>query len=132
MTVGDSAVTVRAVRPHLYIALPQASSLTMQILNSGATVIATSETVTVASITTANYFHGYVRFYIDAILAAETNYTFRLQASGYTYSDSSFVGWCSDFDLRKYSLGFSPLIAAEDPLDMEIWEQKLITRGTYP
>lgn len=132
VTVGSSPVTIRAVRPHLYISLPQASSIYVQILNSGGTVVATSETVTVASITAQNYFHGYVRFYIDAILAAATNYTFRLQVTGYSYSEESFIGWCSDYDLRKYSLGFTPSNAWDDPLDMEIWEQKLITRGTYP
>lgn len=127
---NESAITVNALRPHLYISGPPAGSLYMEILNSSSTVIATSETVAISSITSSLFFHGYVRFYIDAILAADTEYSFALRSSGgYTFQESAFVGWCSDYDLRKYTLG-SGLSA--NPMDLEIWSLNLVTRGTYP
>ena len=100
----------------------------MEIL-SGATVIATSETIAISTITSSLYFHGYVRFYIDALLAANTNYFIALRSTGYTFAESALVGWCSDFDLRKYPVASG---LTDNPMDTEIWGYKSVTRGTYP
>jgi hypothetical protein len=99
----------------------------MQVQTSGGTAIASSASVTITDISASNYFHGYVRFLLNVTLAASTSYYISLQSSGYTYSDSAFVAWCTDFDLRKYSLGYS----GADPLDMEIFTRQVPTKGSY-
>jgi len=132
-TPSDRHTVVAAVRPHLVIIGTPAGSLKVDIQNSSGTVLYSSETIAISTITTANAFHGYVRFYLNAVLAASTNHYISLQSSGgYVYSDTSYVGWANDFDLRKYEASYSPSTGLDAALDTEIWSYNLITKGSYP
>lgn len=112
---------IEAIRPHLYIEGNPAGSLKIQILNSAGDLIAESALVTIASITTAAYFHGYVRFYINASLASGVTYRVKLASSGYTYALGSCVSWCNDYEFKKYEYTYTPSTQDLKPLDMEIW-----------
>lgn len=132
LTAPSRPTFMTAVRPHLYVHLNPAGSLIMQLRDSaGTTLLATSDTVAISTITGSNYFHGYVRFDLNYGLMADTTYTFRLTSSGYTYNVNSFVGWCNDFDLRKYSVAnaIAPAEGYSAPFDMELWEIKTIQKG---
>lgn len=120
---SSKRVNIEAVRPHLYRHNFAAGSLQMQILN-GATVVATSTSVNIADIGTANYLHGYVRFYINAFLDKNTDYTFKLISSGYTFSEPAYIGWCVGFDaLNHYAATYVAASNLEAPLDLEIWSR---------
>jgi hypothetical protein len=130
MTVGALDVQVSAVRPHLYKHQNPSGSLTLQILDTNKKIVASSNTIALSSIGSTTYFHGYIRFDINASLKAATSYYFRLIASGgYTFSESNYVGWANDFDLRKYSCNYTPSTGLSASLDMEIWARRKLTKG---
>lgn len=131
MTTGPQHEVIRAIRPHLLKFLNPAGSLYMEIEDTDSNVVATSEEIDIVDISVADYFHGYIRFFIDAVLAPDTDYNFYLRHTGYTFDEAAYIGWCNDYDLRKYELGYE----ADDltaPLDQEIWGQNLVSGGTYP
>ena len=114
---------VEAVRPHIYRHGFPAGSLKVQILKEDDTLVAESDSVLISSIETENYFHGNVRFLISAYLDKNTNYKIKLTSSGYTYSESAFIGWCVGFDLRRYPETYSIDNLLKKPLDLEIWSR---------
>lgn len=134
MTVGDNDVRLGAIRPHILKYGTPAGSLYMEVKNTSGTSLQTSETVTIASITAATntYFHGYIKFLTYITLLKNTSYDFILTPTGYTFAESAYIGWCNDFDLQKYDRDYTPADSFDCPLDMELWEYKLITRGSYP
>lgn len=115
---------VEAIRPHIYISSLASGSLYMQITNSLDEVLATSDTVNITDITTANYYHGYVRFYINFYMKANTTYKVKLVSNGITYTTANYVGWANSYDLNKYPIGYTPGTSDRYPLDMEIWTRK--------
>ena len=130
LTVGSEEVRISAIRPHLLRWLSPAGSLYLEVRDASNALVATSETIAISSLPAGNYLHGYIRFLVDCILAANSTYSVVLNSSGYTFSESAWIGWCTDFDLRKYDIA---LTEEEDGfLDVEMWETNLITKGTYP
>jgi hypothetical protein len=132
LTVGGSDVVLAAVRPHLLKYGVPAGSLYMEVRTAANVLISASAAVTIASITavTNTYAHGYLRFDLPVTLLKNTSYYFALQSTGYAYSDTDYIGWCNDYDLFKYD--FISSNALDRPLDIEMWEHKLVTRGSYP
>jgi hypothetical protein len=133
LTIGDEDVYLGGIRPHILKVGAPAGSLYLEVRTAADVLIQASETVTIASITaaTGTYFHGYVRFAIPITLLKNTSYYVVMQSTGYTFAESAYIAWCNDFDLRKYSTEYTAN-AATAALDMEMWEYKLITRGSYP
>ena len=117
-----------AVRPHIYKHLAPAGSLFMQIQDSLGSVIANSETIAISTISSANYFHGYVRFLFNVSLKADTIYRLSMRSVGYNYSSSAYIGWVKDWDLKKYNDSYSALTTSS-ALDFEAWNSKEILRG---
>lgn len=128
ITTPDRHTHLEAIRPHIYKHLAPSGSFKIQVLDANSNLVAESSTLTAADISASNYFHGYVKFPVKCTLSANTNYFIQLAATGYTFSGSAFIGWCNDYDLRKYD---SVLDGVSSPLDMEIWEYKTKLRGEY-
>lgn len=120
----DRNIIVEAVRPHLYRHLLPIGSLKVKIYLTDGTLVAESDPVTITDIGSNNYFHGYVRFYINAGLQKDVTYRFYLVGSGYTFSESAYVGWCTGLDLGKYPADYIPETDLAYPLDIEVWERK--------
>lgn len=119
-----------AIRPHLYRHLNPAGALKIELRSSGGVLIATSETIQISALGAgANYFHGYVRFYLNASVVAGTDYFIRLVPVGYAFGDASYIAWCNDFDLRKYSAGYTPSNYWRAALDLEAFEFVTLNRG---
>lgn len=112
---------LRAIRPHLYIHNNPSGSLKLQILDQNNELIAESETLAISDITSALYFHGYVRFYVNLYMQKDISYRIKLVGSGYSFSENAYVGWCNGFDLNKFSLNYTPINSFEYPLDFETW-----------
>lgn len=123
----DQNTIVEAIRPHIYRHHFATGTLQIQIKDNTNTVIATSEKINIADIGTMQFFHGYVRFYINAYLTAGQAYTICLTAQdGYSFAESAYCGWCNGFDLGKYPATSIPASAVQSPLDLEIWERKAV------
>jgi hypothetical protein len=131
LTVGDNNVFAVAVRPHLYKHGSPTGSVRMQIQDENGKLIAQSAAVAISAISSENYFHGYVRFDFTEPLKSGSTYQFVLSSTGYTYSSSAFVGWCKDFDLRKYPSDYSPSDGMRSSFDLEIWELRTVSKGSY-
>lgn len=131
ITVGTKALMLHAIRPHIYKHGSPAGSLYLQIQDADGKKIADSAAVTLASISSVNYFHGYVRFLISVPLMAGTSYHVALKSTGYTYGGSAFVGWCNDYDLRKVDATYTNVSTRgrSAPLDMEFWTYTQLLRG---
>jgi hypothetical protein len=121
-------IQLYAVRVHLYKHLAPAGSLYLELKNANDALITTSNVITISSISVANYFHGYVRFLISYPMQSDTSYYFSLKSTGYTYSDSAFIGWCNDFDLKRVESSYSPSSGIMAPLGLEIWGYETISR----
>jgi hypothetical protein len=117
---------VAYIRPHLYKHNAPSGSITLVVKNTSDSVLYTSDALTITDISTANYFHGYVRFAIPFVMIKDTTYRIYINSSGYTYNDSAFIGWCNDFDLHKYNLNYTPVCSTDRPLDLEVWNKERI------
>lgn len=129
--VGTRPINIVALRPHIYKHLNPAGSLKLQLRDASGTLLKESDAVTIQSITDASgdYFHGYVKFTLEAGLLPETTYRLRLSTTGYSHSESAYIGWCRDFDLQKYDADFTPESGVSSALGVEIWENKNVVKG---
>lgn len=115
---------VTAIRPHIYRHLAPTGSLKLELYDDSDVLVAESENVEIPDIGTMDYFHGYVRFYINAYLKKDVEYTIKLVGEdGYTFNESAFCGWANGFDLAKYPITTTPTNSMQYPLDLEIWER---------
>lgn len=123
--------SVMHIRPHLYIENNPSGSVKVQVLSEGV-VIAESSEVSISSITSATYAHGYIRFDVDVFLKENVTYKLRLApGTGYSFSGSAFVGWCKDFDLRKYATAYSASSGLRSAYDYEVWGRETVRKGLY-
>jgi hypothetical protein len=93
-------MNIGGVKPYLLAATPSLTSITIEILQGVTTIF--SKTLSLAEIksmgsTTLDNWHGFIPFHGDAsTYLVAGDYTLRLSAIGYTYSNSNFIGWCKD------------------------------------
>jgi hypothetical protein len=123
--IADRNVNVVAIRPHIYKHNAPAGTLKVKILDASDVEIAESDAVTITNISGQPFYHGYVRFYINAYLKRDETYKIKLVGEGgYSFNESAYVGWCNDYDSAKYDTDYVVAHAVVRPLDLEIWERK--------
>lgn len=116
---------VEAVRPHIIRYASPSGSLQVRIADSTGATIATSEVVSMASIGTGTYWHGHIKFDVDTYLRKDTTYRFYIEGvSGYSFSESAYIGVCKEFENKKYPASYTPSTDFDSALDLEIWERK--------
>jgi hypothetical protein len=120
----DKNTQVEAVRINIYKHNIPSGTLSLEIHDNAGELIATSATTILASeISSSNFFHGFVRFYVNAQLRKDVAYRIVLKASGYTFSEAAYFGWCNSFDLQVYAPDYTPANGFLAPLSLEIWER---------
>lgn len=131
ITVGDHSRFVTNIRPHLYRHNSPAGSLRMEVRDLNDQVAATSDIVAISSIDPGNdFFHGEIRFSLDFGFQAGASYrVYLVGVSGYTFSESAYIGWCRDFDLRKYPVDYTPATGMNSALLMELWDNRFSREG---
>lgn len=118
-------VVVEAVRPHLYKHNFPSGNIVIEIHDSIGCLIAQSEPVNIADISEADFYHGYIRFYIKAYLQAGTTYRVVIKAQGgYSFSESAYIGICKSFDFDTYPASYYPNSGVNAPLDIQVWTRK--------
>jgi hypothetical protein len=127
-------VIVTAIRPHLYVHGSPAGTLRMDIYNAAdSTLLASSNSLTITSLKTLAYAHKYYRFDVSWGLVENTIYTIRLVGTGYTFSESAYVGWIKDNgdgDFRKYEATYAGFTEGyNSAFDMEVWNVTDNVRG---
>ena len=114
-----------AVRPKIYVHNSPAGSLKVQRQDQNGLVIDESNSVAINTISTEPFFHGYVRF--DMLTPVKEGEIFKLALvgdGGYSFSQGSFIGWLTDWDLRKYTATYFNPIGVRAPFDVEFWEKR--------
>lgn len=130
VSIDDKDFILSGIRPHLVKTGNPGGSLQMEIEDTSNRLIGNSEIIPISAITPAAYFHGYVRFYCNVPLKKNTNYFVSLKGVGYSFSESAYIGWANDYDLRRTPLDYVPVSDIEAPLDLELWtKNKTIRRG---
>ena len=72
--------------------------------------------------TAINYFHGaYKVEFSTPIIVNRGSFEIELSHSGYTFSESAYVGWIREHE-RVVNLFTSPDYTIKNPLAVEIWE----------
>jgi len=118
---------IKNIRPHLYRHNTAAGSVIVDIRDTASgDTIATSNTLAISSLIITGgsglaFVHAYFNFAINANIKDGANFDIVLKSSGYTFAEGSYVGWCKDFDLRKYTAGYSPNKGFRSAFDLEIW-----------
>ena len=119
-----SPVFVYAIRPHLYIHGSPAGTVTVQIQDDMGRVVQEATPLTITTLKTLAYAHGYFRFLMSANLAQDATYRIAVVCGGgYSFSESAYVGVCHDWDNTKATLSYTANGSFEKPLDIEIWEK---------
>lgn len=122
----NSAKTIYAVRPHLHCHNSPAGTFTIGIYDISDNLIQ-AKTFTsadiVAAMATANlYIHGYFTVTFDNVVPIVIgDYKIKLTSSGYTFSESSYLGWVADHENLKIELDYTPTSDLENPLSFELW-----------
>lgn len=116
---------VEAIRPHLYKHNFPSGSVVVEVHDNIGCLIAQSDSINIADISDANFYHGYIRFYIKAYLKAGTTYRVVIKAQGgYTFSESAYLGVCNSFDFATYPASYEPSLGVNSPLDIQVWTRK--------
>jgi len=112
-----------AIRPHILKLGAITGDLKISVYDeTGNTLISESNTVDISSISSATYFHGVVRFDINVGFKRDTSYIVRLEGTGaYSPSDTIHVGWCRDFDLRKFDANYLQNVGYNSAFLFEVW-----------
>jgi len=125
----DRTVHIDTIRPHIYKHRNPAGDFFIQIQDVNEKIIKNSNTLTEAQINSADFFHGYVSFELNASLTANTLYNISLRSTGYTFAESDYIGWCKDYELKKYDRTYPNNEGLSSALDMEVWELKNTEKG---
>lgn len=114
-----------AIRPHIYKHNSPSGNLKILLQDENGKLVASSNAVPIASIATLAFAHKYIRFDISHPIKGGLIYRIALEhLGGYAFSESAYIGWCRDFDLRKYEATYTPNTGYSSALDFEAWERR--------
>jgi hypothetical protein len=127
---------VTNIRPHVYKHNLPTGDLRVKILDSSMVLLATSNAVTIASIDSAfssdDFVHAYIKFDVEWGLQKDTDYFIQLSTEGgYSFAEGAYMGWCKDYDLRKYTASYTGNVGMNSSYDMEIWEKRKVEKGVF-
>lgn len=95
----DRSIYVATIRPHLYCHNSPIGTFSFNIYSPSGLIKSfsfTSLDIKSACGLSEAYFHAYYSIPMTPFLVPRGNYTIKLESSGYTFSESSFMGWCKD------------------------------------
>lgn len=118
-------VNVEAIRPHLIKHANPAGSIKVQIQDNNGDLITESSPVAISDLSNSTYFHGHIRFDINASLKKDETYRIAVVGTGgYSFSESDYIGVCNSWEHSSYAASYSPATNEKAPFALEIWERK--------
>jgi hypothetical protein len=115
-----------AFRPHLYVHNAPAGAFTLAVLDSVDTVLGSGTFASAdvySGLGTANlYAHAYFRVDMTNMPPLHPgSYKLRLSSSGYTFSESAYLGWVRDHEDLKAPIDGAPASDLNNPMSFEMW-----------
>lgn len=130
ITIGSRPQMVYAIRAMLFRYLSPAGTAYLEIQDENGKKIAVSDSVSIAAVGTGNYWTGYRRFLVSIALKANTSYYISLKASGYTFSELAYLGWCNGWELRNaFEADYDGAIGVNAPLGLQVWSYRTQNKG---
>lgn len=116
--------TIGCISPYIYIHNAPSGTFKLSIF-SGATEVFfktfTCSDIKTAISSTNNYAHVFYPIIPDNPLQLSSGqYILKLTSSGYTYSKTSFIAWCQQFEDLNNELSYTPLNIAKNPLAFRV------------
>ena len=116
------------IRPHLIRRGFPGGDVKVQIRDANGFLIDESDPVSIDSIGSLAFAHGYVKLDINTPLKNGETYEIRTVAfNGYSPT-VDVLGICRDFDLRKVVAAYSPNDGFSSAFDLELWEKRMTDR----
>lgn len=115
---------IASIMPYLMMYNAPTGTFTFSVLN-GSTVLF-SKTFTSADIkaslnTTSNYAHVFFPIVpTEQVELEKGTYRFKLTSSGYTFSESAYIGWIRQHEDLSLPLGYAPADDYSNPLSVRI------------
>lgn len=100
ITVNRS-IYVATVKPHLYCHNNPPGNFSLNIYGGSGLIKSfsfTSNDIKSACGLSEAYFHAYYAISMTPFLLPRGTYTIKLEATGYSFDPSSFMGWCKDIN----------------------------------
>lgn len=122
----DRKLIVVAIRPYLYCHNFPAGTFTLELLDENDSLINSqtfvSDSVYEGISTTNPYAHAWLRVTFERPSPIpKGNYKIKISTSGYTFSESSYLGWVKEHEDLKVPVKFIVSGDQNNPLSFEIW-----------
>lgn len=115
---------VEAIRLNLYKHNFPAGSITLEVQDeNGELIAASSDSLSAVDLNASAFSHGFISFSVNVQLRKDVNYRIVLKASGYSFSEAAYFGWCNNFDLEVYPADYTSSTGFKAPLSLQIWER---------
>jgi hypothetical protein len=120
----NERIHVGAFLPYLYLHNSPAGTFTITVSGQGGVIYSksfTSTDIKAALNTTDNYAHVFYPIIPDEpIQISKGDYTISLEASGYTYSNNSFLGWLKQFENIQNENSYNPIAVDSYPVAFRV------------
>jgi hypothetical protein len=124
----EKRANIQAIRPNLYFHNDPAGTYTITIKDGanaiGSKSLTMAEIITNANFTANQYHHGFFNFQFDDVVTLNSGiYTLEFSTSGYTFSESSYVGWIKEYEYRTNNIAEGDTVTTvfTNPLSFQIW-----------
>ena len=122
--------TVEAIRPYIYMHNTPAGTFTVAVKSGGTELF--SKTFTSAEIksdleTTDNYAHIWKGIVFSNPAHIENGqYELELSSSGYTYSDTSYLGWIREHENLTNEIDGTPVSDMQNPRAFQLLTRQVV------
>jgi len=127
---NNTRYTVKGLYPYLLMYNAPAGTFTLEVIKSASTVFSksfTSADIKTSLSTTDNFAHVfYPVLPLNPLQLDAGLFTIKLSATGYSANNSSFIGWCSQFEDLNNVLDYEPVDDGQNPLALRL---KIYKRG---
>lgn len=121
---GNSRIHIAAIYPYLFLYNSPAGTFTLSILSGATTIFSQSfdsATIKISMSTVNDYAHVFYPIIPPNPLPIEPGlFTIKLSASGYTPTESSYLGWIKQHENLQNVLEYTPVNDTYNPYALRI------------
>ena len=124
-TLKSQRLNLTAIRPRLYLHNDPTGTFTLNLKYNGNIISSADFTVadikSGASYNDNEYHHGFIKLDMGAVLNLGFTYQLELTSSGYTFAESSYLGWIKEFENQTNTFSTSVTTIDEYPFGYQLW-----------